>query len=250
LRGSIIQKTKNYILWGNKKMSKTKKLFDELKINDGIRLSKKELDLAEKYLCFYSLQSSTDENVDETEEHKVKCQILTYDKLHQNKDESAVVYLINKTDMEIDRQYERKNQFENRTGFIMAIWGILLGIIVDNGDALFSINPSLSASYIIMCFVNILILFFGGIYLYYIFGTLKPVKMNAFSVCERDYNYGSAVEDKFVFYVSMLEIISNCFEMNERIITEKSVKYLKAMRYTVVWMLLIAISLLMSEVLY
>lgn len=231
-------------------MSKTKKLFDELKINDGIRLSKKELDLAKKYLCFYSLQSSTDENVDETDEHKVKRQILTYDKLRQNKDESAVVYLINKTDMEIDRQYERKNQFENRTGFIMAIWGILLGIIVDNGDALFSINPSLSASYIIMCFVNILILFFGGISLYYIFGTLKPVKMNALSVCERDYNYGSAVEDKFVFYVSMLEIISNCFEKNERIITEKSVKYLKAMRYTVVWMLLIAISLLMSEVLY
>ena len=231
-------------------MSNTKKLFDELKINDGISLSKKELDLAKKYLCFYSLQSSTDENVDETEEHKVKRQILTYDKLRQNKDESAVVYLINTTDMEIDRQYERKNQFENRTGFIMAIWGILLGIIVDNGDALFSINPSLSASYIIMCFVNILILFFGGISLYYIFGTLKPVKMNALSVCERDYNYGSAVEDKFVFYVSMLEIISNCFEMNERIITEKSVKYLKAMRYTVVWMLLIAISLLMSEVLY
>ena len=221
-----------------------RKLWEELDEENKLQLSDDSIEKAHRYLLFYSLQDSNNaknaENINE-DVIKIKRQIEVYEKLLKYKNDSAILNLINMTQTEIDRQYGRKNQFENRAVFLLAIWGILIGMII--GEDYGIIKPDNNHLSLLVW-----LLIIGGAVLVFICITLSPVKIFTFDLTDRENNYNSVVEDKAVYLVSMLESLTNAYEKNERKIKLKSRTYMISMILIVIWIICIASFYLMVNV--
>lgn len=132
--------------------------------------------------------------------------------------------LINLTKDEIDKQFERKSNIENRCGFILALWGIIIGILLntDYGTILNEIQDAgntLWASYLkwmLRIIATIMILAIIAI-----IRTLWSDKLSRFRVEDVNENYITAVRDGNLMYTVMLEYYTKVWTDNEKIINKK-----------------------------
>ena len=132
--------------------------------------------------------------------------------------------LIELTRDEINKQFERKNHIENRSGFIFALWGVLLGIAFDQ-NYISNINRLRESG----CQLGALILgFFAvGILITIVLSLLnlalviKSDKLSRFRVDDVQENYITAVKDGELMRTVMLEYYTLIWSDNEKIINEK-----------------------------
>ena len=107
-------------------------------------LTKEKESLFRKYAVFYDLSYRDYINEIKNSENsfdwaRVKIQKEVYGKLCQEGDDRSLEglrRLISITEKEIQMQYARKEHFENRTGFLMAFLGIIVGSLISRGHTI------------------------------------------------------------------------------------------------------------------
>ena len=113
--------------------------------------------------------------------------------------------LIELTQFEIESQQERKSQFEQRSGFILATWGII-----------FSLSDS--SLYI----KNKWTLLFAICSLFFSIASLWPMKFGHYLIESKRNNYLSTVCCEELFYIRILTGLTNVWLYNEKRLSRKS----------------------------
>ena len=153
--------------------------------------------------------------------------------------------LIELTRDEINKQFERKNHIENRSGFIFALWGVLLGIALDQ-NYISSINSLWESG----CQLGALILgiFAVGVLITIVLSlvnlamVIRSDKLSRFRVDDVQENYITAVKDGELMRTVMLEYYTLIWSDNEKIINEKGEKQNKALRTIMICIALMIVS--------
>ena len=120
---------------------------------------------------------------------------------------------------------------------MVALWGILFGIIIKNANSLVSYskyveNNGFDVKEIVL---SLFVLVSGGISMWFIYKTLQGEKYRFFNFKDKENNYKCAVEDKELFWVMLLESMTNVWEKNETILEKKSDNFDGALRATIVF---------------
>ena len=189
------------------------------------QLSKEKELLFKKYACFYNLSIEDYENGIKTKENynswcRVALQKEVYSAILKTKDSSGIHRLIDTIETEIEKQYQRKGHIENRTGYLMAYWGIIVGCFLQNDWSIVRCKNDL---YYVITAIFGLICFSCLLSLVLLCFCLMPLKLNAFSLAnERSYHLRCSSQDPILFDVTVVETLINILENNECQIEKRS----------------------------
>lgn len=210
-------------------------------------LSKEQEERFEKYALYYSMQEPPSYRK-ESDEEKVERQKYLYKTLKNKRlADTAIEDLIRMTETEINLQYVRKEHFENRAGFLLALWGILLGVITANTkllgvfQAVARQQNDVKSHYLV---IMPLIIITGAISLYFICRSIAARKYKHFDFDDRENNFKCAVEDKKLFKVVQLEALTNAWKENDISIKDKARNFRYALVSLAGYTVCIAISFL------
>lgn len=171
----------------------------------------------EKYCINYGF-----ENNDKRESvlNKIKRQKEIFKILEEESNDDArngIKELIEDVKSEIEHQYIRKEHVENRMGFIMALWGIVVAsALTTYNDAC---KGTIKPDRITVLFLVELIL--GIVSLIVIAIGLRSIEIRHFDFSDRKTNYYCAATNINMFHVRELEILTNVWERNEKKINNK-----------------------------
>ncbi len=211
-----------------------------------MKLSKKQEKRFEKYALFYDLQGEG-----ETDKVKVDRQYYVYKKLLEKSCKNvAVQQLIDLTVEEIRIQYIRKEHFENKTGFLLALWGILLTAIIQNRKLIIAQNQLLGMEFSIVSLkmiLSVLIIAIGIIAMFFLCKTLFSTDYMHFDFSDREYNFKCAVEDKALFLIVQLQTMTDVWQLNEDAISDKAKNFDRALFFTIIFGGLIFLAYLIGE---
>lgn len=149
---------------------------------------------------------------------------------------TAVERLLDLTISDINHQYTVKNAMESKTGFLVALWGVLLGIVLNNKlhVTLISKIGNESATLVWRGFNTLILL---GLMvtalgtLAQIAQTLLAGKYSYYKFDIKEVNFKCAVDDKNMMFTKLLDANTNVWKNNE-IANEEKYKHL---RNSVVW---------------
>lgn len=100
-------------------------------------------ELFRKYSVRYDADEKEDESIKENAEEdtdgKINHQRELFECLENGACDTGIKELINMTSDEIEHQYTRKAHMENRAGFLLAFWGVIVGFATKN-ETIFSRN--------------------------------------------------------------------------------------------------------------
>ena len=233
---------------------KLKKKNKELKANikqltGQYPLSKEEKDIIfEKYAFDYMTESDIDKR-----NAAIDRQRYVYDKLTEKRlDNTAVEKLLDMTLEDIECQHTIKAGIENKSGFILALWGILLATMFDSDNSLLSKIKENMVDFECLSYISwitvvlvIILLYTCGKSLYYIYQSIKPHTYKKFMFDEKEYNFKGAVDDINITYTTLLDNVTNSWIQNRAIVNDISEKYHKSIK----WIIAFAGTLILSFVL-
>lgn len=155
---------------------------------------------------------------------------------------TAVERLLDLTISDINHQYTMKNAIESKTGYLIALWGVLLGIVLNNKlhVTLISEIGNESATLVwrdinILVLLGLIVTAIGA--LVQIAKTLLADKYACYKFDDKEVNFKCAVDDKNMMFTKLLDINTNVWKNNEKANKEK----FKRLRNSVVWMFLLII---------
>lgn len=162
---------------------------------------------------------------------KIAYQKKAYEKLlEQGIEKSGIDKLIETTNAEIQRQYLRKEQIENRSGFLLALWAIGLGIMLNGKGWIELAEMHGNTGYaIVNILLVILMIIFGFMTIIYIAKSILSDNIYFFDIKDQENNFECACEDKALFFVVLLKALSDAWELNEKMILKKGKNYNKAL---------------------
>lgn len=149
---------------------------------------------------------------------------------------TAVERLLDMTISDINHQYTVKNAIESKTGFLVALWGVLLGIVLDNKLHVTLVDKiENKTSTLVLRGFNTLILI-GLIVsalgvLIEITRTLLVDKYFRCKLDNKEVNFKCAVDDKNMMFTKLLDANTNAWKKNE----DTNEKRYKHLRNAVVW---------------
>lgn len=181
---------------------------------------------------------------------EISRQRFVYDKLcEKGLDNTAIDKLLDMTLEDIERLYTMKSGIENKAGFILALWGILIATLFDsNYQLLQTIKETILAlKYATMNFwitgiCTIVIMVAGIMSLKYIYQTLKPRLYTKYVFEQKDTNFRGAATDKNATYVAFLDNVTNSWRENRESINNMANNYHQAL----IWIIIFAATLVIS----
>ena len=150
----------------------------------------------------------------ESERCKVWRQKELYMTMIGKSDHSGVERLLNMLQTEIQTQYLRKEHFESRAGFLLTLWGIIVGLWLNYMET-YQLHIKDSIDMWIICVL-------GGVSLFAICRTIEAKTFYHYFFESVDNNEHCAVENPILFKIRVLEGLTNVREMNEKLIKKKS----------------------------
>lgn len=181
-------------------------------------------DLNKEYvnLLTKSFEDESKENLldnEDTDESMVKRQYYIYKNICDNKrKQSNLLLLLEKLEVEIEHQYERKSQIEARAGFVIALWGILQVASYD------TIRTALVNGGIIYYVFVFLLSILGFALLGMLCNCIWSEYIYAFEFNDWNSNLITAFECPEIMLVRFLEGYKNVYKNNNRVITKKGNK--------------------------
>lgn len=187
------------------------------------KLTKEEKKIFKKYGLMYSLETKQNDE----DRIKVARQKYLYKKLKEKGlKNTAIEKFLDLTVAEIDVQYKRKEHLESRGGFLLALYGILVGIFAQSNTfctmkeiLIESVTPNLKI--IILTFLTIAVFALGIFVIKHLQQVFNIDKYKRPEFEEREYNFKQTVDDKEITYVVLLELYTNIWEANEKIMQKK-----------------------------
>ena len=202
-------------------------------------------EIFEKYAFDYSDESDPIKRYEE-----VSRQRFVYDKLYEKGlDNTAIEKLLDMTLDDIERLHTMKSGIENKSGFILALWGILTATLFDSDNKLLETIKET----IITCqytsfnfwftsiFAGVLIVT-GIISLKFIYKALKPRSYTKFVFEQKEDNFRGAAMDKNVAYMTFLDNVTNSWNENRETINDMADNYHKSL----IWVIAFAAVLVLS----
>lgn len=160
---------------------------------------------------------------------------------------TAVERLLELTISDINHQYTVKNAIESKTGYLIALWGVLLGIVLNNKlqVTLISEIGNESATLVwreinILVLLGLIVTAIGA--LVQIAKTLLADKYACYKFDNKEVNFKCAVDDKNMMFTKLLDVNTNVWKNNEKANKEK----FKRLKSTVVWMFLLIIFIIIG----
>lgn len=171
------------------------------------------------YIYFNQSQDEIKEDpkTSEKEKEDLKLQLSLFQKLSDEKkeDKSQIIerikFLIELTSNEIAAQRERKAQMEEKSGFLIATWGIVFSLTADKIEK----TPFILT-------VAIVSLVFCALSIY-------VMKFDHYKFESRINNFISTYESEEMFYIRILIGITNSWEYNNTKMDDKSKLYTAAL---------------------
>lgn len=136
-------------------------------------------------------------------------------------DDTAVEKLLDLTISDINHQYTVKNAIEGKAGFLIALWGVLLGILLNNklyvtliDEILNTASSSVWRVFNLLILLGLLISAFGA--LFQIAKILISGVFHRFRFDEKEINFKCAVDDKNMMLTKLLDANTNAWTKNEQ----------------------------------
>lgn len=168
-------------------------------------------------------------------------------KKKRKKLEKSLLNLTNITVNEINMQYRRKEAFESKTGFVLALLCAVFAIfakgqLFQNLKLCFeNIWSSNNLFWVLdVCFALVSMIVSAG----YSFLVLYSQDIYGFPIIDRENNFKNAVDDTDLFSLTCLELYTEAFENNNRTLNVKSKRFDKAIMFAVFFVGMVIISLL------
>lgn len=214
------------------------------KIDNNVTLSPDEEKIFDKYAHKYNI----DKNFSIEKSENVNRQKYVYSILNSKGiEDTAVEQLLDLTISDINHQYTMKSAMESKAGFLVALWGVLLGIVLNNKLYVTLINEILNnSSALVWRGINLLVLLglivtaFGA--LIQIAQTLIAGKYFRYKFDDKEINFKCAVDDKNMMFTKLLDANTNVWKRNEGT-NEKKYIYL---RNSVIWIFILIFFIVFS----
>ena len=227
-----------------KRIEKIEKQIGQLPVRK--TLSQEELD---DIFYRYYFNYSEEKNI-EIREKAVNLQKFVFDNINeQGLENTAVEKLLDMTLEDIECQHTIKSGIENKSGFVLALWGILISTLFDSDNNLLSNIKNIlydldfdSNNFWIVCIAVILLGITGYKSLFYIYQTIKPHIYTKFRFEDKKVNFESAAENKGITYTVFMDNVTNSWEKNRKIINDMADNYHKSIK----WIIAFAVSLILS----
>lgn len=149
---------------------------------------------------------------------------------------TAVERLLDLTISDINHQYTVKNAIESKAGFLIALWGVLLGIVLNNKLYVTLIDEiSNNSSALVWRGFNLLVLLGLAVT---VFGALIQIAQilisgvySRYIFDNKEINFKCAVDDKNMMFTKLLDANTNAWKKNEQTNDNK----FKHLRSSVIW---------------
>ncbi|MBQ8044612.1 MAG: hypothetical protein IJ272_10810 [Clostridia bacterium] len=182
-----------------------------------MKLTKAQKRIFDKYAIKYDLYEKNDFK----SKRNIEQQKYVYKKLKERQIKNTNIEKVLDLLMDdIKIQYELKSHTENRIGFLLALWGIILGTILQN-DLIKKILVKIMNTYsntwslgIYICLLG-LMLVFGTFSLIMFIRALLQGRYARYMYNDKDIIYGSTVDDKEISMTILLESHINIWSSNE-----------------------------------
>lgn len=223
-----------------------KKRIAELENQLNRQLSEEELnDIFEKY----SFNYDNEPNII-IREKQVTRQKFVFDKLNEKGlDNTAIEKLLDMTIEDIECQHTVKSGIENKAGFILALWGILVATLFDSdNDLLNTIKDTIldfryaSFSFWITCSLAVAIVITGIKSLIFIYKTIKPHTYTKFMFEEKEENFKGAAINKNITYIALLDNVTNSWIQNRTVINNMADDYHSAIKWILAFSAILVLS--------
>ena len=197
------------------------------------------MDIFEKYKIDYT---DTGINKDIIKD-RIELQWILYNVMQAktDTDKEGIKELIKMISVEIEHQYVRKEHMENRSGFILALWGVIIGFVFNNKDLL-KIDINFDDGCVGV--LQLLIILFGVLSMTALFLCLKSIGMKHFGLEDRKTNYLCALENMDMFHVRTLEILMNIWSANEKAVNGRG----KMCTLSLVLVFIFALLIMVTEI--
>lgn len=161
-------------------------------------------------------------------------------------------YLVELLDMireDVSVQYQFKQGIETKAGFVIALFGVLLGILFqhDTPHKLFNVIKTSNNTIIEKSFYGIMLVLLGCVGFALVYYIYKAMSIQNYSKCkydDKELNYKCAVEDKDMALVRFLEIYTNIWIKNESCNELKANYFQKANNLLLVFILIVTLTFL------
>lgn len=176
---------------------------------------------------------------------EIKRERYVYDKLNEKQLEStAIEKLLDMTLEDMECQYAIKAGIENKAVCILALWGILFTVLINNdGLVLSSIIKKFYYEFalVIEVIVVLLLALTGSVALFYICRSIKPHEYKKFMFDEKEYNFSGAVDDKNMTYTVLLDVVTNSWIENRKVINSISENFHKAIGWVIAFAIMLIV---------
>lgn len=224
--------------------STNKTILNSLNEKNSVYLSKQEEYFFEKYANKYNIdKGSTKERTDSIQRERYLYYMLN----RIGVENTGVEQLLNLTIEDIQHQYSIKNAIESKAGFVIALWGVLVGIVLQKElyVALILRVMDLNLNFLYRIF-NLLIfvglLTSGAVTLFLIAQTLIKGEYSRYNFDNKELNFKCAVEDKNMLLTKLLDSNTTVWIKNEATNQKKYVKLKLSIICTAVFIIFILIS--------
>ncbi len=187
----------------------------------------------------YALKYELYEKNDYESKRNVERQRYVYKKLKELQIENTnIEKLLDFVNDDIKIQYELKTHTESRVGFLLALWGIILGNILQSNlinkifTKIMNISSNVCLSVVYICLLSLMIAL-GTCSLIMLLQALLQGKYASYIYSDKDRIYRSAVEDKEISMTILLDAHINIWKANEKI-NDKKLKRLTRAVYILI----------------
>lgn len=187
----------------------------------------------EKYANKYNVDTdSTKEKLDNVEREKYVYQMLSQKGLEN----TGVEKLLDLTIEDIQHQYSMKQDMEYKAGFMTALWGVLIAIVIQEKYYMTLISYITNDTMHYLIKVSSLLILVGLVLsgietLYYIAKTMVISKYSRYLFNNKELNFRCAVEDKNMLLTKLLDSNTSVWIKNE----EANKKKYKCLKLLVIW---------------
>lgn len=205
----------------------------------------------------YSFDYETEESKFKTKKAKrkeeeerneaVALQRVVFDALcDKGLENTAVEKLLDLTVADTEGIFNMKTALENKCGFILALWGILLSILLDaDNEILIKIKNTINAgstnsNYIITIILLIVLIILGLSSFILLSICVSPLNLQRYVYSEKKCNFESAVIDKNITYTALLDMNTNVRNTNAKRVDRRS----KILRWAIVLVGLFALMII------
>lgn len=190
----------------------------------------------------------------------VEHQKYVYNRLHEKDLENTNIERLLEITMEdVKEQSNVKQSIENRAGLLMALWGVLFTILLEEDKKVIKVLTD-NISYIgkepvilnsvwgvVSIIVIIGLIIFGVLSLAFLYRSINTKIYMNFNFEDKERNYKTAVDDKYLSIVSMLDEYTNVWRFNDYILTQKSKTFKNSVIFIAIFTIFIIFACIINQ---